>query len=85
MTKVMEMTELIFTPMSCAVSKSLAAARIPMPILVFLMSATSAKTSAMVRTGVTTVTRLVDAPKSVTVSEIHGMGVLTGCGRPPVR
>ena len=85
MTKVIEMTELIFTPMSCAVSKSLAAARIPMPIFVFLISATSTKTSATVRRGVTTVTRLVDAPKIVTVSEIHGMGVLTGCGRPPVR
>ena len=76
---------MILAPMSCAVSKSLAAARIPMPILVFLMSATSAKTSAMVRTGVTTVTRLVDVPKSVMVSEIQGIDVLTGCGRPPVR
>ncbi len=39
----------------------------------------------MVRTGVTTVTRLVDVPKSVMVSEIQGIDVLTGCGRPPVR
>ena len=49
------------------------------------MSATSAKTSAMVKTGVTTVTRLVDAPRIVTVSEIQGIAVLTGWGRPPVR
>ena len=84
MTKVMEMTELIFTPMSCAVSKSLAAARMPMPIFVFLMSATSTNTSAIVRIGVTTVTRLVDSPKSMIESEIHGIGFLTGWASPPV-
>ena len=36
-TNVMEMTRLILMPISCAVSKSLAAARIAIPIFVLLM------------------------------------------------
>ena len=71
--------------MSRAVSKSLAAARMPMPIFVFLIRYTKTSTSTKVSTGVTTVTRLVDAPSTVTISEIQGMGLVTGLGRPPVR
>ena len=44
-----------------------------MPILVWLMSSTSAITSAMVRNGVMTVTRDVSMPNSRTGSEIHGI------------
>ena len=84
MTKVMEMTALILMPMSCAVSKSLAAARMAMPIFVWLMRYTSTITSRIVRTGVTSVTRLVEVPRTLTFSEIHGMGLLTGWGTPPV-
>ena len=84
MTKVMEMTALILMPMSWAVSKSLAAARMAMPILVWLMRYTRATTSRMVRAGVTRVTRLVDAPSRDTFSEIQGMGLVTGWGTPPV-
>ena len=78
------MTELIFTPISWAVSKSRAAARMAMPILVFWIRYTSSTTSAMVRMGVTMVTRLVDAPSTRISSEIQGMGVVTGWGTPPV-
>ena len=84
MTKVMEMTALILMPMSWAVSKSLAAARMAMPILVWLMRYTRANTSTMVSTGVTSVTRLVDSPNTVTFSDIQGMGLVTGWGTPPV-
>ena len=80
MTNVKEMTELIFTPMSCAVSKSLDAARMARPTLVFFVSHTSSSTSRIVSTGVTSVTRLVDAPRTLMVSEIQGMGFVTGCG-----
>ena len=73
MTNVTEMTLLILMPMSCAVSKSTDTARMAMPILVWLMSSTSAITSAMVRNGVMTVTRDVSIPNSRTGSEIHGM------------
>ena len=55
-----------------------------MPILVWLMRYTRATTSRMVSTGVTRVTRLVEAPRMVTFSEIQGMGLLTGWGTPPV-
>ena len=48
MTKVMEMTLLILMPMSWLVSKSLLTARMAMPILVWLMRYTRAKTRAMV-------------------------------------
>ena len=72
-------------PMSCAVSKSLDAARIAMPIFVFFVSQSRTKTSRIVSTGVTSVTRLVDAPKTLIVSEIQGMGFVTGFGRPPAR
>ena len=71
-------------PMSWAVSKSLAAARMAIPIFVWLMRYTSATTSKMVSTGVTRVTRLVDWPNSSTFSEIQGMGLVTGWGTPPV-
>ena len=60
-------------PMSCAVSKSTDTARIAIPILVWLMSITSAITSAMVKNGVMTVTRDVSIPNSRTGSEIHGI------------
>ena len=73
MTKVKLMMLLILMPISCAVSKSREAARMAMPILVWLMSSTSAITSAMVRNGVMTVTRDVSIPNSRTGSEIHGM------------
>ena len=84
MTKVMEMTALILMPMSWAVSKSLAAARMAMPILVWLMRYTRTTTSRIVRMGVTRVTRLVEAPSTITFSEIQGMGRVTGWGTPPV-
>ena len=73
MTKVMEMTELILMPISWLVSKSRDTARMAMPILVWLISATRATTSNIVSTGVTTVTILVVAPKIVTESEIQGI------------
>ena len=78
MTKVMEITALILMPMSWAVSKSLAAARMAMPILVLLMRYTRAITSTMVSAGVTRVTRLVEAPRMLTFSEIQGIGRVTG-------
>ena len=84
MTKVMEITALILMPISWAVSKSLAAARMAMPILVWLMRYTSTTTRTMVSTGVTSVTRLVEVPRTATFSEIQGMGLLTGWGTPPV-
>ena len=43
--KVIEMTLFILMPMSVLVSKSLATARMAMPILVWLMSSTSSTTS----------------------------------------
>ncbi len=73
MTKVVEMTRLILMPISWLVSKSRLTARMAMPILVWLIRATSATTSTMVSMGVMTVTILVVAPKIVTLSEIHGM------------
>ena len=42
-------------------------------------------TSTMVNTGVTTVTRLVDAPSTRMSSEIQGMGTVTGWATPPVK
>ena len=66
--------------MSCAVSKSLDAARMASPTFVFFVSHTSSSTSPIVSTGVTSVTRLVDAPRTLMVSEIQGMGFVTGCG-----
>ena len=83
MINVKEMTELILMPISCAVSKSLDAARMAMPTFVRLMRITSATTSASVRIGVMTVTRLVDAPRIVMVSEIHGSSGYC-FGTPPV-
>ena len=73
MTKVIDMTLLILIPISWLVSKSRETARMAMPILVWLISSTSATTSRMVRKGVTIVTLLVVAPKIVTESEIHGI------------
>ena len=81
--KVKEMTELIRMPMSCAVSKSLEAARMAMPTFVRLMRTTSPTTSSSVRIGVMTVTRLVDAPRMVMVSVIHGSSGYC-LGTPPV-
>ena len=43
------------------------------PIFVYLISATSARTSTIVRTGVMTVTRLVVAPNTEMVSLSQGM------------
>ena len=54
-----------------------------MPTFVRLMRTTSATTSASVRIGVMTVTRLVDAPRIVMVSEIHGSSGYC-FGTPPV-
>ena len=83
MTKVMEMTLLILIPISRAVSKSREAARMAMPMRVFLISVTSARISTMVRMGVMTVTRFVSAPKTEMLSETQGMtGYCWGC--PPV-
>ena len=84
MMKVAEMTLLILIPISCAVSKSRAAARMAMPILVLLMRYTSTTTSRIVRKGVMTVTRLVEAPRISMLSLIQGMGLVTGCATPPV-
>ena len=73
MIKVMLITELILIPISWEVSKSLDAARMAMPIFVFLIRSTRATTRMMVRTGVIKVTRLVVAPSIVTVSLIQGI------------
>ena len=72
-TKVTEITRLILIPMSWLVSKSLETARMAMPILVWLMSITSATTSTSVSTGVMMVTILVVAVPMVTDSEMKGM------------
>ena len=69
-TKVIEITLLIFTPMSWLVSKSFETARIAIPTLVYLMRSTSTIMSTIVSIGVITVTRFVTAPKILTVSEI---------------
>ena len=58
-------------------------ARIAMPILVWLMSITSANTSAITKNGVTSVTTLVVAGPMLTESEINGI-VGYCCARPPV-
>ena len=81
--KVKEMTLLILMPISWAVSKSREAARMAMPILVFWIRVTSAATSTMTRNGVTTVTRLVWQPSTVTVSLIQGRAGYC-LARPPV-
>ena len=73
MMKVTEMTELIFTPISWLVSKSLETARMAMPTLVWLISSTSSATSTITSTGVTSVTMRVVAPNTLTDSEIQGM------------
>ena len=73
MTNVTEMTELIFTPISWLVSKSLETARMAMPTLVWLMSSTSRMTSTTTSTGVTSVTIFVVAPNTFTDWEIQGM------------
>ncbi|SCJ46001.1 Uncharacterised protein [uncultured Blautia sp.] len=65
MTKVKLMMLLILMPISCAVSKSREAARMAMPILVWLMSWVSTTTSATTRNGVITVTILVEVPAMV--------------------
>ena len=67
------MTELILMPMSWLVSKSLETARMAMPILVYLIMAARAKTSTMVRIGVTMVTILVVAFQMVTELLSQGM------------
>ena len=73
MTKVMEMTLLIFTPMSWLVSKSFETARIAMPIFVYLIRRTRTMIRAIVRIGVMTVTRFVEAPRMLIESEIYGI------------
>ena len=72
MMNVVEITLLILMPISWLVSKSLETARIAMPILVLLISSTSATTSTMVSTGVTTVTTLVVAEPILIVSDRPG-------------
>ena len=62
MIKVKLMTELILIPISCEVSKSREAARMAMPILVFLIRVTNSSTRIMVRMGVIIVTLFVVAP-----------------------
>ena len=81
--KVTEMTALIRMPMSWAVSKSLATARMAMPTLVWLMSWVRASTRTSTRTGVTTVTTLVGTPAMETVVEMPGISGYIW-GRPPV-
>ena len=54
-----------------------------MPTFVRLMRTTSPTTSSSVRIGVMTVTRLVDAPRMVMVSVIHGSSGYC-LGTPPV-
>ena len=73
MTKVKDITEFIFMPMSWLVSKSFATARIAMPIFVYLMSATSPITSASTSIGVITVTILVVAPHIVICFDRNGI------------
>ena len=83
MTKVKLMTLLILMPISWAVSKSREAARMAMPILVWLISWVSAITRATTRIGVTTVTILVEVPAMVIWLDSTGrLGYIWG--RPPV-
>ena len=72
-TKVKDMTELIFMPMSWLVSKSFATARMAMPIFVWFIRNTSAKTSTSVSIGVMSVTILVVAPQIVICLDRNGM------------
>ena len=73
MMKVTMMTRLMSIPISSEVSKSRDTARIAIPIFVWLISITSANTSAIVKIGVMTVTILVCAPSTVTVFCRNGM------------
>ena len=74
MTKVMEMTRSMRMPMSCAVSKSLATARMAMPILVCLITITSAMTNRMVSTGVRIASRRTVMPP-ISIS-VRSQGIL---------
>ena len=71
--KVVEITRLILMPMSWLVSKSLATARMAMPILVWLMRLYQAEHKADHQNGVTTVTSVVEAPPMVTILDRAGM------------
>ena len=83
MMKVTEMTALILMPMSWAVSKSFATARMAMPTFVWWMSWVRATTRTSTKMGVTTVTTLVGAPAMVMVLEMPGISGYI-LGRPPV-
>ena len=76
-------TELILIPISCAVSKSRDAARMAVPIFVWLISCVSTTTSATTSTGVTSVTTFVDVPAMVTCADSPGSSGYI-CGSPPV-
>ena len=73
MTNVTEMTVLMRTPMSWAVSKSRDTARMAMPTLVRLMSWVRASTRMMTRTGVMSTTILVGVPAMETVFARDGI------------
>ena len=73
MTKVTEMTVLMRTPMSWAVSKSRDTARMAMPTLVRLMSWVRASTRRITRTGVMSTTILVGVPAMETVLARDGI------------
>ena len=79
--KVVEITRLILMPMSWLVSKSLATARMAMPILVWLMSCTRPNTRPITRMGVTTVTSVVEAPPMVTILDRAGWWDSSWAGR----
>ena len=80
---VMEMTRLIFTPMSCAVSKSLDTARMDIPNLVWLMMSTSTTISTTATSGETNTASLSFTPRIFTLWLIRGMS--GNClARPPV-
>ena len=72
MTKVAEITELILMPISWLVSKSLATARMAMPILVWLISWVRTITRATTRKGVRMTTHLMGVPAMVMVSPRKG-------------
>ena len=83
MMNVMEITRLIFTPMSCAVSKSLDTARMDMPNLVWLMMSTSTTISTTATSGEMNTASLSLTPNTRTLWLTRGIS--GNClARPPV-
>ena len=83
MMNVMEMTRLIFTPMSCAVSKSLDTARMDIPNLVWLIISTRMTISTTATSGEMNTASLSFTPNTRMLWLIRGIS--GNClARPPV-